>query len=181
VGSQPTPSQTVGPFFGFALPYGGDHEVVPPGTPGAVRVEGQVIDGGGEPVPDALVEVWQAGPDGAYAAPNGGNGFHGFGRCRTDAEGAFRFVTVKPGPTPAPDGRAQAPHLNVTVFARGLLRHLVTRMYFPDEPAANETDPVLTLVADQAARATLVAHDEAGILRFDIHLQGDRETVFFAL
>jgi protocatechuate 3,4-dioxygenase alpha subunit len=181
VGSHPTPSQTVGPFFGFALPYSGDHEVVPPGTPGAVRVEGQVIDGGGEPVPDALVEVWQAGPDGVYAAPNAGNGFGGFGRCRTDAEGAFRFVTVKPGPTPASDGRSQAPHLNVTVFARGLLRHLVTRMYFPDEPAANDSDPVLALITDPAARATLVAHDEAGVLRFDVHLQGDQETVFFAL
>jgi protocatechuate 3,4-dioxygenase alpha subunit len=134
---------------------------VRPGTPGALRIEGQVIDGAGEPVPDALVELW-----------------HGelFGRCGTDPEGAFHFLTVKP-----PAAAGEAPHLNVTVFARGLLRHLTTRVYFPDEAAANAGDPLLSLVSDPGARATLVARDEGGVLRFDIRLQGDGETVFFAV
>lgn len=165
--SSPTPSQTVGPFFGFALPFARDAEAIDPAIPGAVRIEGQVLDGAGEPVPDALIEVWQA---------------DAFARCGTDAEGAFRFVVLKPGPVPAPDGGVQAPHLNVTVFARGLLRQLVTRLYFPDEKAANAGDPVLNLVQDLQARATLVAsNDGSGVLRFDVHLQGDRETVFFAI
>lgn len=163
----PTPSQTVGPFFGFALPFAADADTVDPRAPGAVRIEGQVLDGAGDPVPDALVEAWQA---------------DAFARCRTDAEGAFHVVLLKPGPLAVPDGRAQAPHLNVTVFARGLLRQVVTRLYFPDEEAANAADPVLNLVQDPEARSTLVAsNDGPGKLRFDIHLQGDRETVFFAI
>ena len=163
----PTPSQTVGPFFGFALPFAGDANAVDPGSPGALRIEGQVLDGAGDPVPDALVEAWQA---------------DAFARCRTDAEGAFHFVLLKPGPVTAPDGRTQAPHLNITVFARGLLRQLITRLYFPDEAAANAVDPVLKLVEGPEERSTLVAaNDGVGKLRFDIHLQGDRETVFFAI
>lgn len=161
-----TPSQTVGPFFGVGLPFDNGEQVVPPGSTGAIRVEGQVLDGKGEPVPDALLEIWEPST--------------GFGRGRTDAEGAFSFVTTKPGATPAPDGRLQAPHLNVTVFARGLLRHLVTRMYFPDETEANATDPVLNLV-DPARRGTLIANNCGGVLRFDVRLQGERETVFFAI
>ena len=157
---EPTPSQTVGPFFGFALPYPGDHRLVAPDSPGALRVEGQVLDGDGAPVPDALVEMWQGKL---------------FGRCGTDAEGAFRFIVAKPR-----EGPGQAAHLNVTVFARGLLRHLATRMYFPDEPEANLADPVLALVSDPDARETLIARDDGGVLRFDIRLQGERETVFFA-
>jgi len=163
-GAELTPSQTVGPFFGFALPFEGGPELVAPEAPGAIRLEGQLFDGAGEPVPDGLVEVW-----------------HGewFGRCRTDAEGAFGFEVAKPG---AAGGRAGAvagaPHLNVTVFARGLLRHLVTRIYFPDEPEANAGDPVLAEV-DPARRATLVAAPDGGKLRFDIRLQGEGETVFF--
>jgi protocatechuate 3,4-dioxygenase alpha subunit len=174
-----TPSQTVGPFFGFALPYEGGHQLATPHTSGMVRLEGQVLDGNEALVPDALVEVWQADPNGVYPRRRD-SGFTGFGRCRTDPEGLFRFVTVKPGATRAPDGRVQAAHLNVTVFARGLLRHLVTRMYFPDEEAANAADPILNVI-DPALRSTLVARAEAGILRFDIHLQGARETVFFAI
>ena len=163
----PTPSQTVGPFFGFALPFPLDADAVDPGDPRALRIEGQVLDGAGDPVPDALVEAWQT---------------DAFARCRTDAEGAFHFVLLKPGQLTAPDGRAQAPHLNVTVFARGLLRQLVTRLYFPDEEAANAVDPVLNLVEDPKARSTLVAaSDGPSKLRFDVHLQGDRETVFFAI
>lgn len=163
---EPTPSQTVGPFFGFALPFADDAQAVDPRTPGAARIEGQVLDGAGKPVPDALVEIWQADQ---------------FGRCRTDPEGAFHFVVVKPTGTAGPDGCVEAPHLNVTVFARGLLRHLVTRLYFPEEEAANSADPVLELITDAQARSTLVAKEDGGVLRFDIHLQGDRETVFFAI
>ena len=161
-----TPSQTVGPFFGVGLPFEKGEQIVAPGTAGAIRVEGQVLDGKGEPVPDALIEIWQIGSR--------------FGRARTDAEGAFSFTTAKPGGTPAPDGRTQAPHLNVTVFARGLLRHLVTRMYFPDETEANATDPVLNLV-EPARRETLIAKNCGGVLHFDVRLQGERETVFFAI
>ena len=161
-----TPSQTVGPFFGVGLPFEKGEQMVAPGIAGAIRVEGQVLDGKGEPVPDALIEIWQIGS--------------GFGRARTDAEGAFSFTTAKPGGTPAPDGRTQAPHLNVTVFARGLLRHLVTRMYFPDETEANATDPVLNLV-EPARRETLIAKNCGGVLHFDVRLQGERETVFFAI
>ena len=162
----PTPSQTVGPFFGFALPFADDAQAVDPRTPGAARIEGQVLDGAGKPVPDALVEIWQTDQ---------------FARCRTDPEGAFHFVVVKPGEIPGPHGRAQAPHLNVTVFARGLLRHLVTRLYFPEEKTANAADPVLQLITEAEARSTLVAAEAGGVLRFDIQLQGDRETVFFAI
>ena len=160
----PTPSQTVGPFFGFALPFDAGPDAVAPG-PGAVRIEGQVLDGAGDPVPDSLVEVW-AGEQ--------------FARCRTDPEGAYHVSVRKPEPAPLPDGTRQAPHLTVTVFARGLLRHLVTRVYFPDEAAANAADPVLERV-DPAARQTLVARGEGGLLHFDIRLQGEGETAFFSL
>ncbi len=161
-----TPSQTVGPFFGVGLPFEKGEQVAPPGSAGVIRIEGQVLDGKGEPVPDALLEIWQPAM--------------GFGRARTDSEGAFSFTTPKPGATPAPDGRMQAPHLNVTVFARGLLRHLVTRMYFPDETEANAADPALNLV-EPARRQTLIAKNSGGVLHFDVRLQGERETVFFAI
>jgi protocatechuate 3,4-dioxygenase, alpha subunit len=161
VGGQPTPSQTVGPFFGFALPFAGDHSAVEADAPGAVRIEGQLLDGAGAPVPDGLLEAWQGDQ---------------LARCGTDPEGMFHFVVTKPAA--GPDG--QAPHLEVTVFARGLLRHLPTRLYFPDEEAANAADPVLRLVPD-GRRHTLVARDDAGVLRFDVRLQGEDETVFFAL
>jgi len=160
-----TPSQTVGPFFGVGLPFEAGEQVVDPSSDGAIRIEGQVFDGSGDPVPDALVEV--APPDGK-----------GFGRCRTDVEGAFHFVTVKPGIVKGPSGETQAPHLNITVFARGLLRHLVTRMYFPEDMNAN--DPVLGLVPPER-RPTLIARNDHGVFRFDIRLQGDQETVFFAI
>ncbi len=161
-----TPSQTVGPFFGVGLPFERGEQLAPPESAGAMRIEGQVLDGKGEPVPDALLEIWQPAT--------------GFGRARTDSEGAFSFTTVKPGPVSAPDGRMQAPHFNVTVFARGLLRHLVTRMYFPDETQANAADPVLNLV-EPARRETLIAKNCGGVLHFDVRLQGERETVFFAI
>ena len=141
----PTPSQTVGPFFGFALPFAGDAVA----TPDAIRVEGQVLDGAAEPVGDALLEVWIGGQ---------------FARCRTDVEGAFHFVVAEPD-----EG-----FLNVTLFARGLLRHLHTRMYFPD--ARDD----LLLSVDPGRRQTLIARREGEILRFDVRLQGPGETVFFA-
>jgi len=175
-----TPSQTVGPFFDYALPYDGGERLVPPGDPDAIRIAGRVFDGEGAPVDDALIEVWQANRHGRYRHPEDRreelpleDGFTGFGRCPTDAEGRFEFVTVKPG---AVDG--QAPHIGVCVLARGLLRHLYTRLYFPDEAAANEADPVLASIDDPVRRATLIARPLDGVLAFDIHLQGERQTAF---
>jgi protocatechuate 3,4-dioxygenase alpha subunit len=178
-----TPSQTIGPFFalpgGVAWPDGGD--AVPAGTPRELALHGRLLDGNGDPVPDGLIEIWQADADGGFGHPDDPRGEWGsqvFGRSATDREGAFAFRTVKPAPLPAPDGGTEAPHINVTVLARGMLQRVVTRVYFPDEQAANEADPVLSTV-DPARRATLVAGDAEGGLRFDIRLQGDDETVFF--
>ena len=180
-----TPSQTVGPFLAIGLPWPDGPFVVPEGTPGAVEITGRVFDGAGDPVPDALVETWQADPDGRFAHPDDPRGavspgFRGFGRCPTGPDGSYRILTVKPGALPCPDGGIEAPHLDVSVFARGLLDRVVTRAYFPDEARANAADPVLASIGDPARVATLVAEPvAAGRLRFDIHLQGDRETVFF--
>jgi protocatechuate 3,4-dioxygenase alpha subunit len=160
-----TPSQTVGPFFGFALPFDGDSNAVPPTKGDALRIEGQVLDGAGEPVPDSLLEVWQG---------------ELFARSRTDGEGAFHLTVRKPAALRLSNGRLRAPHLNVAVFARGLLRHLATFIYFPEEIAANEADPVLQLL-EPAARETLIAHRDGDILRFDVRLQGEDETAFFAI
>jgi protocatechuate 3,4-dioxygenase alpha subunit len=182
----PTPSQTVGPFFAIGLPQVGGAELVPPGDPDAVRLFGIVTDGDGEPVDDAYLEIWQANRAGRYAHPEDTreelpleDGFKGFGRVGTDDEGRYEFVTVKPGPVPAPGGGMQAPHIDVSVFARGLLKRVVTRVYFPDESEANGADPILSSVPDEEARAALVAREENGGLRFDIRLQGDGETAFF--
>jgi protocatechuate 3,4-dioxygenase alpha subunit len=175
-----TPSQTIGPFFGFALPWQGGERLVADGTRDAVRIEGAVTDGEAMPVTDALVEIWQADPDGRYRGRDA-DGFVGFGRCPTDAAGRFRFLTIRPGSVTGPGGAAQAPHLLVSVFARGLLRRLVTRIYFPDE-VANERDPVLALIGDPCRRRTLIARRLGDrIFGFDIHLQGGEETVFFDL
>jgi protocatechuate 3,4-dioxygenase, alpha subunit len=170
-----TPSQTVGPFFAIELPYAEGPYVVPDGAEGAIWLRGRVLDGAGDPIPDALVETWQADPDGRFDSD-----FRGFGRSGTDAEGAWAIHTLKPGPVAAPDGGVQAPHVDLTVFARGLLRHLVTRLYFDDEDEANAADPVLAGL-DDARRATLVAAVEDDGYRLDIHLQGPDETVFFAV
>jgi len=184
----PTPSQTVGPFFEFGLLRPPKPEVVPPGTPGAIRIVGMVFDGQDMPVPDAMIETWQASPSGRYPHPEDRRGdlpldeaFAGFGRCGTDAEGRFWFLTVKPGRVPWMDVRPQAPHINVSVFARGLVHRLVTRLYFPDEAGANAADPLLTSIDDPAARDTLIAQDDGGVLRFDIHLQGDHQTCFLQI
>ncbi|OLB80995.1 MAG: protocatechuate 3,4-dioxygenase subunit alpha [Actinobacteria bacterium 13_2_20CM_2_71_6] len=180
-----TPSQTVGPFLHLVLPWPDGPDVVPAGTPGLLRIAGRVFDGAGAPVPDALVESWQADPDGRFAHPDDPRGaapagFRGFGRCPTDAEGRYAIHTVKPGRLPGGDGTVEAPHLNLSVFARGLLDRVVTRLYFPDEPAANAADPVLSGI-EPGRRRTLVALAKADGLHFDIHLQGPDETVFFAV
>ncbi|MEU7901491.1 protocatechuate 3,4-dioxygenase subunit alpha [Actinoplanes sp. NPDC049118] len=165
-----TPAQTVGPYLSIGLSWDEGPLVVADGAPGAVWLRGEVRDGGGDVVPDALVETWQAGPDGEFHAA----GFRGFGRCPTDDDGRYAIRTLKPG---AVGGRA--PHIDVTVFARGLLHRLVTRVYFADEPAANEADPVLAAVP-AGRRATLLAERSGDGYRFDITLQGPDETVFFA-
>ena len=181
-----TPSQTIGPFFAIGLPWPDGPDVVPAGTTGAVLIGGQAVDGAGDPEPDALVETWQADPDGRFAHPDDPSGpatsdFRGFGRCATDAAGRWGVRTLKPGPLPVPGGGVEAPHLNLSVFARGLLNRLVTRVYFPDEADANAADPLLASIADPAVRARLVAVADGDGLRFDIHLQGARETPFLAI
>jgi protocatechuate 3,4-dioxygenase alpha subunit len=208
-----TPSQTVGPFLAIGLPWPDGPWVVRENADGAITISGRVLDGLGNPVRDALVETWQAAPDGSFAHPDdprapaetapaadparaaglfGGRQdagaraaagstaagadarFRGFGRCATDAEGRYRVITLRPGPVPGPDGRLQAPHIDVSVFARGLLDRLVTRIYLPDEQNANAADPVLSAVPEPR-RATLIADGSGREFRFDIRLQGEGE------
>jgi protocatechuate 3,4-dioxygenase alpha subunit len=183
-----TPSQTIGPFLRIQVPYEGEERLVAENDPDAIHLRGAVFDGEGEIVDDALIEIWQANRSGRYAHPEDPRddlpveeGFSGFGRCATDSEGRFEFITVKPGPVPGPGDHPQAPHIDVSVFARGLLKRLVTRIYFPDEAEANAEDPILSLIEDPKERDTLVAIPEEGGLRFDIHLQGDGETAFFVV
>jgi protocatechuate 3,4-dioxygenase alpha subunit len=186
VSPEPTPSQTIGPFFHDALLDRNYSELVSLDHPEGIRIEGTIHDGAGEIVTDAMVEIWQANRAGRYNHPADDRSslsldedFSGFGRSGTDAGGAFSFLTVKPAPVPGPGGELQAPHVMVSVFARGLLRRLVTRIYFPDEQEANADDPVLLSIEDQELRRTLIARDEGDALRFDIHLQGDGQTAFF--
>jgi protocatechuate 3,4-dioxygenase alpha subunit len=181
-----TPSQTIGPFFTVGLIWADGPDVVPENTPGSVRIGGRVLDGAGDPVPDALVETWQADPAGCFAHPDDprgptGSGFRGFGRSATDAEGRWAVRTLRPGPLPAPGGGLEAPHIDVSVFARGLLGRVVTRIYLPDEPAANAADPLLASSPDPQVRERLVAVPDGDGLRFDVHLQGDQETPFLAI
>ena len=172
--SQPyTPSQTVGPFFSFGLCTRPTHLIAPEGRYGTLHIRGRVIDGAGDGVPDALVEIRQADQAGIYRPDSG------WGRCGTGAGGDFEFLTVKPGAVEWGTVR-QAPHLNVLVFARGLLKPLGTRIYFPDEVEANETDPVLSGL-EPHERATLMAVPDGDALIIDIRLQGERQTTFFAL
>jgi protocatechuate 3,4-dioxygenase alpha subunit len=184
-----TPSQTVGPYFAMRLPWPEGPFVVPAGTPGAITIIGRLFDGAGAVIPDGMIETWQADPAGRFAhpddprgpVPTGYKAFRGFGRCETSLDGSFKIVTLKPGALPFGDGHTEAPHINVSVFARGMLDRSVTRIYFPDEAMANEADPVLRAVpADR--RATLIAVPLGeGLLQFDIHMQGEKETVFFDL
>ena len=184
-----TPSQTVGPYFSMRLPWPEGPYVVAAGTPGAVTIFGRLYDGAGAAIPDGLIETWQASPDGRFAhpddprgpVPDGDLGFRGFGRAPTGHDGTYKIVTLKPGPLPTGDGATEAPHLDVSVFARGMLDRSVTRIYFPDEEAANAVDPVLESVP-QRRRATLIAVPAGdNLLRFDIRMQGEDETVFFDL
>jgi protocatechuate 3,4-dioxygenase, alpha subunit len=187
VSQELTPSQTIGPFFHDALMDEDRSKLVATSHPSAVRIEGTVYDGAGEPVPDAMVEIWQANPAGRYDDPTDDREdlplvpetFSGFGRSDTVEGGKFSFVTVKPGPVPSAGGSLQAPHIIVSVFARGLLKRLVTRVYFPDEIDANSVDPVLFSIEDPTLRDSLIAREEEGVLRFDIRLQGENQTAFF--
>ncbi|MEV5169730.1 protocatechuate 3,4-dioxygenase subunit alpha [Streptomyces flaveolus] len=183
----PTPSHTVGPFYGYALPFRGGEEIAPLGHPDTITVHGYVLDGEGDPLPDALIELWGPRPDGTVPQVDGSqrrdpatgghlgrNGveFTGWGRVQTDADGHWYARTLRPGAR----GR-NAPYLSVCVFARGLLVHLFTRIYLPGDETALAADPLLTRVGDR--RDTLIAREEAGgAYRFDIRLQGEGETVF---
>ncbi len=182
-----TASQTVGPYFAIGLDHLLRHDLAPAGVPGRrVTISGRVLDGDGLPVNDALIELWQANADGKYAHPDDRQDhpadprFPGFGRVSTDVAGAFRFSTIVPGRVPGPGGALQAPHIVVGVFMRGLLKRLVTRIYFADDPA-NAADPILALVpADR--RSTLIARagdGDGGDLTWNVVLQGEDETVFF--
>jgi len=183
-----TPSQTVGPFLAIALHWPDGPDVVPDGTPGAVWLRGRVLDGEGEVVVDALVETWQADTDGRFAHPDDPRGaaappvkgFRGFGRSETRG-GEWAVRTVKPGRVPDGQGGLQAPHVDVSVFARGLLDRVVTRLYFADEEPANAEDAVLASLPDHAARATLLARPSDDGYRLDLVLQGSDETVFFTV
>jgi protocatechuate 3,4-dioxygenase alpha subunit len=177
-------SQTIGPFLRIGLEWMQIEDMAPKGVAGErVGIRGRVIDAEGKPVNDAAVEVWQANSQGRYAHPEDKQdkpldaAFRGYGRSLTDDNGAFRFNTVKPGRVPGPGGKLQAPHLNVTIFMRGLLKQLQTRMYFPDDPA-NAGDPILALVPAER-RSTLIARRSGDTLEWNIVLQGNNETVFF--
>jgi protocatechuate 3,4-dioxygenase, alpha subunit len=190
-----TPSQTVGPYFAYGLTPNGTYDwkdtfsnslVTPDASGERIHIEGRVFDGDGQPIVDAMLEIWQADAQGRYASPADGRApanasFTGFGRVGTGKDGGYAFETIKPGSVPGPNGKAQAPHIVVAVFARGMLRQSYTRIYFADE-AGNAGDPILALVpADR--RDTLAAprsiRDGRPVYRFDIHMQGEHETVFF--
>jgi protocatechuate 3,4-dioxygenase alpha subunit len=188
--SAPTASQTVGPFFHLGMTYLERGNLVPEGVAGErITMRGKVLDGDGEAVPDAMVEIWQADSAGRYLGEippqnSGAPRFLGFGRIETDENGAFSFTTIKPGRVPGPDGSLQAPHIAVTLFSRGLLKPLLTRVYFPDEPS-NAEDAILNLVPRER-RPTLLATRSGGaknepekIFEWKIVMQGDGETVFF--
>jgi protocatechuate 3,4-dioxygenase alpha subunit len=182
----PTPGQTVGPFFALGLDRPEWADMTRHNPEGErITIQGRVLDGDGAPVPDALIELWQANAAGRYdhvedeqadkkIDPN----FHGYGRAATDAQGQFQIKTIKPGPVPGRGNALQAPHINVAFFARGLLRQLQTRIYFSDEPA-NASDPLLAGIEDDGRRQTLIARrGEGSVYRFDIVLQGKTETAF---
>ena len=181
-----TPSATVGPYLAIGLSWEDGEHVVPPDSPGAVWIRGAVHDGNGDVVPDAMIETWQADPDGRFDHPDDPRGasahpgFRGFGRSQT-VSGAYAICTLKPGRVPDGDGGLQAPHIDVSVFARGILDRVVMRFYFADEAEANDEDVVLRSLPDDEARQTLIAEPAEDGYRIDFYLQGDRETVFFAV
>ena len=180
-----TTSQTIGPYLRIGLEWMVVEDLAPQGVAGErLQLQGRVVDGDGKPVNDAAIEIWQANSQGKYASAEDPQdrpldaGFRGYGRSLTDEGGNFRFRTIKPGRVPGPQGRLQAPHLVVTIFMRGLLKQLVTRVYFPGEPT-NAEDPVLALVPEKR-RATLIAQKKGeAVLEWNVVLQGSNETVFF--
>jgi|SRR5580658_584470 protocatechuate 3,4-dioxygenase alpha subunit len=207
----PTPSQTVGPFFHYGLPWKGgadlvghsdlgarpelfpaEHDLLKPSAPRGpvagtvIEIAGRVLDGDGLPVPDALIEIWQANAAGRYDSPADPRldvpldpNFIGFGRAATGEDGGYCFRTIRPGRVPGPANSLQAPHIAIGVFGRGLLKRLVTRLYFTGA-AENDEDPILALVPEDR-RKSLMAIEDGGVWRFDIVLQGEGETVFFAV
>ncbi len=177
-----TPSQTIGPFFKFGTEWMASEDIVSQGASGAIVLQGTVYDGAGDPVPDAMLEVWQADQVGKFP-PDTTEGWTGFARRLTDADGRYVIRTVKPGRVPDATGELQAPHIAMVVFARGLLKPVFTRVYFSDESDANASDPLLAELEDSQARSTLLAALEDGRYRFDIRLQESSrgpETQFFA-
>ena len=182
-----TPSQTVGPYFAIGMPWPEGPQAVAPGTPGAIAIRGTIYDGAGAPIPDYLLETWQADPDGhfadmwGYGSPSTREGFRGFARIgHEDGDGSFELMTVKPGPVAMPSGAIAARHIDVSLFARGMLHRSVTRFYFAGEVDANEANPVLATVPAERVE-TLLARPADGGYEIDIRLQGAGETVFFAL
>ena len=190
-----TPSATVGPYFKYGLTPGGAYPfrdafsatVATPDTQGEhIRIKGRVLEGDGKAVPDAMLEIWQADGAGRYAHPRetgarANTSFTGFGRSDTNAEGGFQFETIKPGVVAGPRGKPQAPHILVTLFARGMLRHLYTRIYFAEDAAALAADPMLALVPAERRNTLLAKRGSDGTYAFDICIQGRGETVFFDL
>lgn len=185
-----TASQTIGPFLKIGLDVEGQEYVVSEKTEGALKIQGHVYDGDDQPVPDAMIEIWQANVNGKYDHPQDNNNanlvenFYGFGRSCTDKDGYYFFVTVKPGRVVGRGNTLQAPHLAVNVFARGMLKQQVTRIYFSDETKANSEDPILNFIEDEKVQNTLLASKKGNegrrpIYTFDIYLQGERETAFF--
>jgi protocatechuate 3,4-dioxygenase alpha subunit len=181
-----TPSQTVGPFLSIGMEWFDDPYAVAKDTPNAFWIRGRLIDGAGEPVPDGVIETWQADPEGRFDHPDDPrgavartDGFRGLARSMTNADGEWGVFTVRPGALPAPGHRTEAPHLDVTVMARGMLNRVVTRIYFPGDEH-NADDPALSTV-DPDRRDTLLAAQSDDGYRFDIYLQGERETAFFAV
>ena len=181
-----TPSATVGPFWSIGLTWDDGQHAVEPGAEGALWIRGRVYDGAGDPLAVGLVETWQADPDGRFDHPDDPRGpstrpdFRGFGRSSLVDDGEFAICTLKPGRVPDGEGGLQAPHIDVSIFSQGLLDRVVTRIYFADEAEANAEDAVLRSVPEQR-RATLLAERTDEGYRFDVFLQGDRETVFFAV
>jgi protocatechuate 3,4-dioxygenase, alpha subunit len=182
-----TPSQTVGPYFSIGLTKLITTNLAGPGVVGQkITIRGRVLDADGKPIDDAVIETWQANSYGKYAHPEDTQdkplegGFHGFGRASTDDNGAFSLTTIKPGPVPGPHGTLQAPHIVAAISMRGLLKHLVSRIYFPDEPG-NAEDVILNLV-EPSRRTTLIAKNllgQEGVLEWNVVCAGESETVFF--
>ncbi len=182
-----TPSQTVGPYFAIGMPWPEGPHAVAPGTAGAITIRGTIYDGAGAPIPDYLLETWQCDPAGrfndmwGFGGASEMTGFRGFARAgEEDGDGSFEILTVKPGALEMPSGALAAPHIDVSLFARGMLHRVVTRWYFADEEAANAADPVLARVPAER-RQTLIARQADGGYEIDLHVQGPGETVFFAV